>query len=84
MNVSLNCEAENRDFDLKGFTLFVDHHIVSLHGAHRGFNHCTAGVLKFIAGCDMRLFADYAFALNFGLPAVTIGNQPVASQQLHR
>ena len=82
MNVGLNGEAEHRDLDVESITLFVDHHIMSLHGAHRRFDHGTAGVLKFVARRNKRLFTDHAFTLNFRFAAITVGNQPVTSQQL--
>ncbi len=45
MNECGNGESEYGNVDAERDAIFIDHFVVTLHGAQRGFNNCTAGVL---------------------------------------
>ena len=84
MDESGYCETENRDFDGERRAVHIDHRIMSSHGAQRRFNDRAAGILIFAAGRNMRLLADHAFTLDFGLTTVAVGDKPVAAKKLNR
>ncbi|MNP68327.1 hypothetical protein D3C76_1642630 [compost metagenome] len=61
----------------------INHFVMAFHGTQRRFKNGAAGVLEFAPGRNERLLADHAFALNFGLTAIAVGDQPVTAEQLH-
>ncbi len=77
MNKCWNGESEHGNIDSKGDAFFIDHFVVTLHGAQRRFNNGAAGVLVLFSGRDVRLHANHTFALYFGFAAMTIGYQPI-------
>lgn len=62
MNECGNGESEYGNVDAERDAIFIDHFVVTLHGAQRGFNDCTAGVLVLFAGRDKWLDANHSFA----------------------
>ena len=65
------------DLCVKVDAIFANHLVTATHAAHFGFQYSAAGVTEGLAGGDMGLLADNAFAMNFLYALFAIGDDPV-------
>ena len=77
-------ERERRDRRVEMRAVVGQHLVAALHGADRSFEHRAAGVAEALAGQQVRLLADHAFAAHFLDLAVRVGDHPVTRQQPRR
>jgi len=71
------------DFDIKLFGCLIDHLIRTVHGPEWGSEGTARSVFKALPGCQPGLFANDARALYFFHFSHSVGDNPMAADELN-
>ena len=76
-----HAEGKRRYRRVKPGAIVGQHLITTLHAADRRIEHGTAGVPKRLSWPQVRLLADHSIAAHLFFLAITVGDDPMPSQQ---
>ena len=78
------CQSEWSDLNFEIVTVGRDHLIGPFHHTERRGEWTARRVLKRFTRCQHRLFADDTWTLNFFNLVLSVGDDPVTANELHR